>query len=406
MAGDLVSTSVSLLVFGAILPLSAQSPEISLPKLPSNYFEVLRLSDAELEKLDVARTNLLFAASLPGSEGLDIEACLDQVDDMARYVKKRTEELRSKFETNPEKFQNSEEFFKMTVLVTVLQKEVGISYDPKFAIRPGEGYDDVAKVEISKSSKHCFINGMLTSEPRLGTCASMPVLFAAVGRRLGYPVRLVHAKSHLFARWHDDKVRFNIEPTEGVMVSPPDDKYTVWPFPLTEEQIKNGPYLKSLTAREELADALNARFWVLMRYQRFDEALGVALALRKMLPDASKYLPLADAAAPLLYPPTMDGPQRNPYEPPNPMDEVMATVMPGGRPAPIMDAQALEMLPPHVRSVPGGRSNVVPGIPGSEFLPPNVRSAMQIAVPGTVPMIPAPYAELPPEVRQLIRPQR
>lgn len=390
-----------LFLFGSMLPLVAQPSEIPLPKLPPNYFDVLNLSDEELEKLDVARMNLLFAANLPGSEGLGIEVSLGQVDEMAHYVKKRTEELRPKFEANPERFQNSEEFFKMTVLVTVLQKEVGLSYDPKFAIRPGEGYDAAAMAEMSKSSKNVFINGLLASEPRQGTCSSMPVLFAAVGRRLHYPLRLVHAKNHLFVRWHDDKVRFNVEATEGVMASPPDEEYKRWPFPLTDEQIQNGPYLKSLSQKEEMADFLNARFWVLMKYQRYEEALGVALTLRKMFPKATKYLPLANAAAPLLHPPALDGPPRNPYEPPNPMAGVLSTIMPDGRLGPMVDCAVLETPPPHARAALGDRSNAVPEIPGSEFLPPHVRSAMQIAVPSTIPRMPDPLADLPP-----IQPQR
>ncbi|OJU98049.1 MAG: hypothetical protein BGO12_21390 [Verrucomicrobia bacterium 61-8] len=401
MAGNLASIWTASLLLGAIAPLAAQSPEIPSPKLPATYFDVLKLSDEELEKLDVARMNLLFAANLPGSESLDIEACLDQVNKMALYVRKRTEELRPKFEANSERFQNSEEFFKMTVLVTVLQKEAGVSYNPKFAIRPGEGYDAAAQVEMSKSSKYGFINGMLASEPRLGTCASMPVLFAAVGRRLGYPIRLVHAKNHLFARWHDDKVRFNVEPTEGVMVSPPDDKYTVWPFPLTKEQVENGPYLKSLSAKEEMVDAMNTRFWMLMRYKRHEEALGLALAVRKLLPDANKYLPLADAAAPLLYPPSMDGPQRSPYEPPNPMEGVMSSIMPNGQPGPSIDPMVLQALPPHARAAIEGKP-IAP-----EFLPQNVRSAMEMAVPGSAPVMPDPLADLPPEIRQALpQPQR
>ncbi len=33
-----------------------------------------------------------------------------------------------------------------------------------------------------------------------GTCVSMPVLYTAVARRLGYPVKLVLAKGHAFCR--------------------------------------------------------------------------------------------------------------------------------------------------------------------------------------------------------------
>jgi hypothetical protein len=123
----------------------------------------------------------------------------------------------------------------------------------------------------------------------------MPVLWTAIGRRLGYPLSLVHDKKHLFVRWEDKKDRFNVEASQGVMASPPDEEYKTWPFPLTDEEIAKGPYLKNLAPAEEMADAMNARFWQLMHYQRYDEALGLAIKLRQMLPQADKYLALADA---------------------------------------------------------------------------------------------------------------
>jgi hypothetical protein len=45
---------------------------------------------------------------------------------------------------------------------------------------------------------------------RMGTCSSMPVLYVTLGRRLGYPVKLVTAKAHLFVRWEQTGERFNL----------------------------------------------------------------------------------------------------------------------------------------------------------------------------------------------------
>jgi len=53
-----------------------------------------------------------------------------------------------------------------------------------------------------KNSRDLFLHGMVGSDNG-GTCVSMPVLYVAVGRRLGYPMRLVLAKAHVFARWDD-----------------------------------------------------------------------------------------------------------------------------------------------------------------------------------------------------------
>ena len=46
-----------------------------------------------------------------------------------------------------------------------------------------------------------FIHGIIDGPG--GTCASMPVLYVAVGRRLGYPLKLVEARGHLLLRWDD-----------------------------------------------------------------------------------------------------------------------------------------------------------------------------------------------------------
>ncbi len=386
--------------------MNLNTQEVPLPPQPTTYHDLLKMSPEELAQVDVARMNLLFAKNLPGSEDLDIEAALKTVNELAHYIQKRTEELRPKFEANPEKFRNSEAFFKMTVLVTVLQKEEGLVYDPRFAIRPGEGYDEAVKAEMVKSSKHIFINGLL--DDKLGTCSSMPVLWTAIGRRLGYPLKLAHAKNHLFVRWEDEKERFNVEASQGVMASPPDEEYKTWPFPLTDKEVVRGPYLKSLTPTEEMADALNARFWSLMHYRRFDEALGVALKVRNLLPEADKYLALADAASPLLSPPMISGMPVDPRPTiPNPTADIIAAMQPNmpGVPA-TPGIPGADLLPAHVRALMGETlpNKSIPGIHDelAEFLPQNVRSALQMVNPRAAQSIPDPYADLPPEIRQLL----
>jgi hypothetical protein len=51
-----------------------------------------------------------------------------------------------------------------------------------------------------------FLHGLLGPE-RVGTCSSLPVLYVAVGRQLGYPLKLVTAKGHLFVRWEGAESR-------------------------------------------------------------------------------------------------------------------------------------------------------------------------------------------------------
>jgi len=130
------------------------------------------------------------------------------------------------------------------------------------------------------NSKDLFIHGMI-DDSNGGTCASMPVLYVAVGRRLGYPLFLSHTKGHLFVRWEDASERFNIEGTNGFN-SFPDEYYHTWPFPLTEAEKNGGYFLTSTTPSQEFATFLASRAHCLHDIGRVDEAeLTYDLALTR-----------------------------------------------------------------------------------------------------------------------------
>lgn len=99
----------------------------------------------------------------------------------------------------------------------------------------------------------------------------MPVLYVAVGRRLGYPLKLVTAKGHLFARW-DGAERFNIEGTNRGLNCHEDGYYQTWPIPLSAAEAKSGHYLKSLTVDEELGLFLSTRGQCLLHNGRLGTA--------------------------------------------------------------------------------------------------------------------------------------
>jgi hypothetical protein len=117
-----------------------------------------------------------------------------------------------------------------------------------------------------------FLHGMIPPEGKTladttaGTCASMLVMYVAVGRRLSYPLKLVTTNSHVFVRWdgqnHDMpawRETFNIEGTGEGISFPDDDYYKTWPIPINDEQVKASRYLLSLGPAEELAMFLAAR---------------------------------------------------------------------------------------------------------------------------------------------------
>jgi hypothetical protein len=84
------------------------------------------------------------------------------------------------------------------------------------------------------------------------------VLFVAVGRRLGYPLNLVAAKDHLFARWRSHEV-FNIDAAGNGFEPWPDEHYTGPPRPLSAAELASGHYLRDFSPRQELASFLCER---------------------------------------------------------------------------------------------------------------------------------------------------
>jgi hypothetical protein len=90
----------------------------------------------------------------------------------------------------------------------------------------------------------------------------LAIVYAAVGRRLGYPVKLATSRSpkwgHVFCRWEDANGEvFNFEANWTGVGFMSDDHYRE--KGLTPEVEKGGLFLKSLTPRQELAMFLSER---------------------------------------------------------------------------------------------------------------------------------------------------
>ncbi len=258
--------------------LAVKAAETKEAKEVNELHQLLSLDSDKLGDMDLARMNLLCAQGLPGAEGLDIEKELAVLDRWAALVKSETDRSLQRFYKDPANYENSLGYFKMLVLITVLQRDNGVRYNPERIFNPD--FSDCRDV---------FINGLTqasTGEYPGGTCVSMPVVYVAVARRLGYPVKLVTTFSHVFARWEDENERFNIEATNKGLNVYEDEHYLTWPETLTDLEIESGSYLRSLTPVEELAAFVAARGYILEEMGKLPEA-GLMFAQAQVLDPVS-----------------------------------------------------------------------------------------------------------------------
>jgi len=249
--------------------------------------KLLSLKPNQLEGVDIVVLDLACSQGLPGCENLDIPAARRTLDTWADHVREEIIRNHHQFTDNPASYYNSESYFDALFMICVVQQDMGIHYNLErmkdWSLSHGE---DV------------FINGLI-GDLREGTCSSMPVLYVAIGRRLGWPMYLVSAKGHFFARWESDdgKVRFNIEGTNHGMGASPDEYYKKWPYLMTEDDQWSGVYLRSMSGAEMLACFLEMRGAVLESVGKMAEAQVAYAHANEIIPqDLGYFFNLATAS--------------------------------------------------------------------------------------------------------------
>jgi len=247
--------------------------------------EVLALSPARLARVSLADLNLLCARGLCATNEPDLEACAATLDTWAVRVCSETERHRYRFERNPAEFENSAGFFRMLMLCVVLAEDYGVHYDAERRAGPAATRADDG---FFADPSVVFVHGLL-GPGRKGTCSSLPVLYVAVGRRLGYPLKLVTTRGHLFVRWEGQGERFNVEATARGLSRFKDDYYRHWPFEVSPAEEAVQGYLRSLTAPEELAAFLSIRGMCLREQGRLSEAVESFAAAAKLAPGCRSY---------------------------------------------------------------------------------------------------------------------
>jgi hypothetical protein len=229
--------------------------------------------------------NLLCAEGLPRGLQPNLEECVTMIQSWAARVRFETERHRYRFEQNPNEFQNSEGYFRMLMLGVVLADDFGVHYNVEQQMAPGQ-----ARVGdgFFADARNVFLHGLLGAD-RQGTCSSLPVLYVAVGRQLGYPLKLVTTKGHLFVRWDGDGERFNVEATSRGLNCFSDGYYRHWPFELSPGEEAAEGYMKSLAPVEELAVFLSIRGMCLKEAGRLSDAATAFAAAVRLAPNCRSY---------------------------------------------------------------------------------------------------------------------
>jgi hypothetical protein len=262
-------------------PAPPASPAPSARSMPTSYYDLLAMSPDELAKVDIALMNLLCAKGLPGAENLDISGTLKKLDEWAAKVKGETERhlYRVKDPRYAEHYGNSEARLRAEFIVQCLQEDCGVRYNPQ-------------RIDTADwhNSQDLFLHGLVGSSNG-GTCSSMPLVYTVIGRRLGYPMKLVLAGSHIFCRWDGEHERFNIEGASDGGVSYFDDEYyRKWPKAISEAEVQRGEFLKSLTAAEELSSFLIDRGMCLDQNGRYSEARAAFAEAHRLMPQSAFHL--------------------------------------------------------------------------------------------------------------------
>jgi hypothetical protein len=269
-----------------------QSEVASQPSAPvSNLPDLLALPGGALAQVDIARMNLICAQGLPGAEDLDVNACLAILQTMGARVREETDRYHYKFDRAPADFENSENFYKMVMLAVVLAEDFQVKYAPDKMVTPEDARADDG---FFVDANDVFLHGLLGTKRR-GTCSSLPVLQVAVGRRLGYPLKLVTTKGHLFVRWEGAKERFNVEVAGNGVNKYPDDYYRHWPLEVSEAEVQAEGYLKSLTPAEELAVFMSIRGMCWRDSKKYAQAAESFQVAARLAPSCQSYrMMLAD----------------------------------------------------------------------------------------------------------------
>lgn len=222
--------------------------------------DLVALSDDELEAIDPLVINMIVAKVLPELVDIKFEKYVRIVDTWARRIGDGLAAAEANGAMDPSYEVDPNIWRAGGMAIAVAGRSIGITYTR-----------DVTLTDHAD----LFVPGMI--ETKEGTCSNMPMLHLAIGWRLGWPLKAVVTRDHMWCRW-DDGVPgpddggsyFNLEATAasnegggwGGFSTPTDEQY-IKDFQTPLKAIESGSDMVSLTARQTLGVLLQQRagYW-------------------------------------------------------------------------------------------------------------------------------------------------
>ncbi|MEM6259660.1 MAG: hypothetical protein AAGI37_15380 [Planctomycetota bacterium] len=244
-------------------------------------WQLLALSDDELEKVSLVELNLAVVREIPGHEDLDAAKYEQVIDQWTREFAEELPAIDASFRGREAEYHHDLRFYRIGQLMAWLGHKKNIRYIPEQRDLDAVTYTDAAEL---------FLHGLI--DTRLGTCGNMPALQAAIARRLGWPVSLAPVESHTLCRFDDGEVVYNIETThtdQGGFSAGSNQDY-IAQFNLPPCAMTEGDTLETMSAREMLGYfiGLRARYYQdTGDWQKADQDFALA---RSLLPRHRKLL--------------------------------------------------------------------------------------------------------------------
>jgi hypothetical protein len=269
--------------------------------IPSSVDELLESPSSQRAAYGPAELSILCERDLPGEQQLDAASCLAALDRWTDCVRAETEKRIA-----PNAFRgipgiSSVSHCKAQALVDVVHDLIGAN--SHLASLEGGTFEEAVAEGLSLDPRDLFLSGML-NDPKASsrpTSVTMPWLYLAVGRRLGYPLRLAAQDGRLLLRWEGQDEQFTIdwqqswaEPAASVSelrfrVEQPGRE----PLTLPSDQPPSlipASTMHLLTADDELAVLLNARGACWESHGQNTDALVSYAQAHQLSPDCENYL--------------------------------------------------------------------------------------------------------------------